>query len=1439
MLASAFAGSTLAQAQTPSWNMYQPYKHSTFVPFVSALSSTTGAQVNLAVGPSGNMSSPQAVTMDTGSIGIQVSTDKWNPGSLTPIGPGSITLNSSGVTNSGNFYSVPVNFFAGGTGDTNVATANVPVLVVTQSTTCPPGGGSCTTVNDPRGVFYMGVGLNRTAGENLVTPNAQLVNGQTLNPFLNITQIPGLAVSASTIRQGYIINTANGATGGVTLGLTQQNTQGMSFVKLGANASGSLDNWNTAPMSVTVTNGGQSSTASSGANPPSGSGVLPDAGINYMFLSPVPSNVVTQSCTLSGGTRNCLPDGAQVQVSLPGSGAASGLAQYSFTVGGTGSNVVQPAAVATLPGSAFVNTGREFFLGFQYLYDSVGGYVGYAAQPGLGASGSVNLGVALIGQVGLADKFSNSLPVFLIGDTTLAQTGSGSITSAIAGSFGLTIGSGSVTLVGANTYTGGTTVAAGASLTGTTSSLQGNIVDNGSVTFSQATAGTYAGNISGIGSVGITGGGTIIFSGTNSYTGGTTVSGGVLQGTTTSLQGNIANNAAVQFNQSTAGTYAGVISGSGTVGVTGGGMVLFTGANSYSGGTFVSGATLQGIGTSLQGSITNSDRGITQLLQTATAGNATITNNNIGGTEFWDTSTAGRAVITNNAFGLTFFADSSTAGSALITNATASNAAGQTTFANTSSAGNATISNAGGFTFFFDSSTARNANITNVGQTAFTNFSNTSSAGNATISNSGGSTFFLDSSTAGNATITTNAGSSTQFQHTSTAGNATITTNTGGAFIMSGLTSAGMTAGSIAGGGSYDLGSKSLTVGSNNLSTEVSGAISGIGGSLVKQGAGTLTLSGANSYTGGTTVAGGTMNLTGSMTGSLSILSGATFTTTGSWTLTPGASFSNAGTFQSLGGAALVNQGTLVNNGTLTTNLVNSGILSGTGTINGTVTNNGIAAPGNSIGTLNVVGAFTHAASATYQVETTGAGQTDRINVSGAPGTATLAGGTVTLTAASGVYAPSTTYTILNATGGVTGTFANANSLFPFLQPSLSYDANNVFLTLKPGGFGAGAATPNQAAVGRVLDASVAGSSGDLATVIGTMATYTSAQGQAAMNAISGQNYSGFGTANLGGGLLFMNALGQQMSAARGTGNRESRTALAMACDVACDAEAPSPWSLWATGMGGTGSVAGNGNAGTLTYNAGGFATGVDYRFDPRFLAGVGVGFSSGNQWASGFSGQGTTNSYQASLYASFTQAAFYLDGMAGYGYNDNQMTRQIVLPNLAARTAQGRTGANQFLGQVEAGYRVGLHEPAALSITPFARFQGLTNSQNGFSESGAGALNLNVAAQTTGSARSVLGAEFAGAFGTEGSEKLAVQMRLGWAHEYANTARPVTAAFAGAPGQNFTVFGAAPQRDTATFSLAANTAVAQGVSLYARYDGEMGNGISSHALNGGLRVSW
>jgi autotransporter-associated beta strand protein len=81
-------------------------------------------------------------------------------------------------------------------------------------------------------------------------------------------------------------------------------------------------------------------------------------------------------------------------------------------------------------------------------------------------------------------------------------------------------------------------------------------------------------------------------SGTSSYTGGSTVSAGSLIGTTSSLQGSITNNAVVEFAQATAGTYAGAMTGSGSLTKSGAGALTLTAASTYAGATDVTAGTL-------------------------------------------------------------------------------------------------------------------------------------------------------------------------------------------------------------------------------------------------------------------------------------------------------------------------------------------------------------------------------------------------------------------------------------------------------------------------------------------------------------------------------------------------------------------------------------------------------------------------------------------------------------------------------------------------------------------------------------------------------------------------------------------------------------------------------------------------------------------------------
>ena len=107
---------------------------------------------------------------------------------------------------------------------------------------------------------------------------------------------------------------------------------------------------------------------------------------------------------------------------------------------------------------------------------------------------------------------------------------------------------------------------------------------------------TVTGNLTGTGSLVVTnstGTGIVTLTGANNYTGGTTILSGTLQGNTGSLPGNIADNSSLLFFQFASGTYAGIISGSGSVSVTGGTTLTFTGLNTYTGNTgIVTGSVL-------------------------------------------------------------------------------------------------------------------------------------------------------------------------------------------------------------------------------------------------------------------------------------------------------------------------------------------------------------------------------------------------------------------------------------------------------------------------------------------------------------------------------------------------------------------------------------------------------------------------------------------------------------------------------------------------------------------------------------------------------------------------------------------------------------------------------------------------------------------------------
>jgi fibronectin-binding autotransporter adhesin len=1194
--------------------------------------------------------------------------------------------------------------------------------------------------------------------------------------------------------------------------------------------------------------GGNATPGGAGGTTPGASGVAGSGGV------PIDSGgggggggahgrVLTTSTTDAGATG--------------GSGGAGGVGALGSGGGGGGGGAGGWGVVVNSSGLTYTNTG--------IAAGGAGGSGGNGVgnQGGGGGGGSGGIGVAFAGSGTLNNSGSISGGnggVGAIGSFQVGTNGAGG--AGIVGSDLTITNSGTITggssgggpQANAITFTGGAnalTLQAG-------SIISGNIDVTGSLTFSQPTDATLANVVSGTGSVAKVGTGTLTLTGFNTYSGATTISTGTL-----ALSGsadisssslvtinagatfNVGDNFATQINAlagsgtvqlgssagmeivNASGVFSGVITsdpcGCSTLAI-GGGTQTLSGTNTYTGTTaLASGATLALLGS---GSIASSV-GV-EFIQVGP-----------GVATFDISQTTSGAVVGG-------LVDLDGVGVVSLGSKTLTVGPNGGPFAGIIQDGGI----GGGLTIASPGFGLQLAGVnTYAGATTVLANGVLAVVGNGSIASSSGVNL------AGPGALFDISGSAVSQMIKDLSGGAGTTLALGGNALTVGTANSASFAGTIVDGGLYG----------------------GTGGSLVKTGSGTLTLTGANSYTGGTTVTGGLINfaaLTNFGTGQVTLngggvqwaagtstdisarlaplgAAGGTFDTNGN-NVTFATALSGPGglTKQGLGqltltgnntftGATMVTGGILAVNGSLASGVtLNDGILAGSGTIGGLLANGGIVAPGNSIGTLTVNGNVVQNAGNVYQVEVNAAGQGDRINASG---TATINGAAVQVLAASGSYANSTTYTILNATGGVSGTYSGVTSNFAFLTPTLTYDPNNVFLTLALQGnafSGFGGNTPNQRAVGYALDQSFTTASGDFATVIGALAGLSTAQASPTLNTISGQPYADFGTVNIASNALFMNVVGQQMALARGTGVGGQRLALAQACAVEACEEA-SPWSVWASALGGLGSVAGNANSSTLTYNFGGGAAGIDYRLDPRFLVGIGAGYSHGTQWVDSFMGKGWTDAVSVTAYGSFTQAGFYADALAGYAYSSNQLQRQIQISGLQQRTANGSTGANQFLGQVETGYKIPVFAAAQATLTPFGRLQVSSVNQAAFSEWGANSLSLNVAQQTTNSLRSTVGADLAGEIGFGNQRTLALALRLGWQHEFADTGRPITAAFAGAPTVSFTVLGATPQRDSAVIGFSARTNIADSTQLYLRYDGEVGGGTDNHALNVGVRLSW
>jgi autotransporter-associated beta strand protein len=484
-----------------------------------------------------------------------------------------------------------------------------------------------------------------------------------------------------------------------------------------------------------------------------------------------------------------------------------------------------------------------------------------------------------------------------------------------------------LTLTGSHGYAGGTLISSGGLRLGDGStangSVPGNIVNNSWLEFANPISQSYAGSISGTGVLAKTGAGTLTLTGSSAFSGITTVSQGSLQigdGLTQNgaLGGTIRNNATVTLANVTSQTFGSVISGSGTIVKIGAGQLTFTGSQSFVGEVVINEGTLRlGNGTSLNAAITSN-----------VTNNATLAFANPL-TQVYSGTISGDGSLLKSGAGTLVFTRSQ-----------------PFTGITTVSAGTLQLGDASAPSVTLNGDVTLSASSATL---AFSNLANQSFANE--VSGIGG----LSKSGSGTLTLLgVNA-----YSGPTTIGEGTLRLGAGGALPSSSrlvLSSTGSAmfdinnqlqrVGSLSGGSKSEIALKAgrLTVSQTTPGT-FGGVISGAGGSLVKVGPQTLTLTNANTYSGLTRVPEGVLRLgngisVGSVAGDLEVDAEVVFANPTTQTY--------AGTVSGTGVLTKASEGTLILTASSPfsgTTRINEGTLQlgsemGQGSLRGTLVNN-------------------------------------------------------------------------------------------------------------------------------------------------------------------------------------------------------------------------------------------------------------------------------------------------------------------------------------------------------------------------------------------------------------------------------------------------------------------------------------------------------------------
>jgi fibronectin-binding autotransporter adhesin len=659
-----------------------------------------------------------------------------------------------------------------------------------------------------------------------------------------------------------------------------------------------------------------------------------------------------------------------------------------------------------------------------------------------------------------------------------------------------------------------------------------------------------------------------------------------------------------------------------------------------------------------------------------------------------------------------------------------------------------------------------------------------------------------------------------------------VAVNDGATFDISGLTNGGTTIRNLGDGWSGLTGTGVVALGGNTLrividgdapyattfsgSIEDGGIAGGTGGGIVKDGAGTLILAGANTYTGTTEVAEGTLEVDGSL--------GTSSQSTGLTTVDSGAT------------------------------------LRGTGTIYGDVTvgSGGNLAVGSADGlsgvqTLAIGGNLRLAATVRDGDVVTQQGSTTTLRVASINSYDTIAvGGSATLGGAldvefKGGMLNNQQVTLLSAAGGLSGTFDTVENLLQnAVTYKVSYVGDDVILSAVQNSYVPFVQAGNQAAAARAIDAATGNSRAD--SVFQALNSMSGGQLSRAFSQITPTSATSAPQLVQAATDQIDRSIMQRLAAVRdgSTGLSLSqidlgpdtvydpRTMLASTSPLAPTGFSPltpsaeNPWGTFLTGLGGFGKVDGGSEAPGYSYNSAGLQGGLDRRIDRSFAVGVAAGYQHTKSDYDDSASAVKIDTGSLQLYSTWQDVGGNWASASVGGAYHHFDSRRDGLDGQATAHTQGLEG--DFLGQFGHDFKM-----KQWTLTPEIGLSYSHLAIDRYTESGS-LTPLTVNPDDSDSLRSDLGGKAAYRF-TALDVEWQPYVEAGWQHEMLDTNHSVAAQLASGAGGVFDTVSQNVGRDSATGGVGIGAAFTPTLTLRVGYDAQANNSYFENNVQATLRL--